>query len=156
MKRILTLWALIIAALTGFCFDSAAQSTSPVRWRTTVRQTAPGEGVVTFRALVAPGWHLYGMQLPADGPKPTTFDLSGSADIEFTGKVTPARKAVRAVDPLFSSELEWWDSNVEFTVPFKVSGDAPVLHCVIGYMACDGTTCRPPARETVSTPVKLK
>lgn len=97
------------------------------------------------------------MELPDNGPKPTTFDLSGSTGIEFTGKVTPSRAAIEAVDPLFDARLGWWDSKVEFTVPFRVTDAAKAtLKCTINYMSCDGTTCRPPSRENISTPVKLK
>lgn len=158
MKKILTVLVLIITVALAFSSGVYAQtqSVTPVKWRTIVKQTGPGEGVVTFRAIVAPGWHLYGMAMPDNGPKPTTFDLTTSTDMKFTGAVVPSRNATRSLDPLFSAELEWWDSNVEFTVPFTVTGSAPVLRCVIGYMACDGTTCRPPSRETVTTPIKLK
>lgn len=152
MKRIVS-FILLLIVVAGF--GVYAQTQQPVRWRTFVKATGENEGVVTFRALVASGWHLYGLQLPDNGPKPTVFDFKGSKGIEFTGKLTPARKALVVKDPLFDRELSWWDSNIEFSIPFKVNGPDPVLHCVVNYMACDGTTCRPPARETISTPIKL-
>lgn len=150
MKRIITL-LLVLSAFIGI----TATAQQPVRWRTTVKATGADEGIVSFRALVSQGWHLYGLSLPENGPKPTTFDLTGSKDIKFTGKIKPARKAIEVDDPMFGMTLSWWDENIEFTVPFKITGAEPRLHCVISYMTCDGTTCRPPAKETISTPIKL-
>ncbi len=48
-----------------------------------VKATGPNQGTVTFRALIEKGWHLYGLELPKDGPKPTEFNLEGSKDIEL-------------------------------------------------------------------------
>lgn len=152
MKRIFS----ILLALVAVAVCAAAQG-APVKWRTFIRTTDAEHGTVVFRAIIEPGWHLYAMELPDNGPKPTTFDLSGSTGIEFTGKVTPSRAAIEAVDPLFDARLGWWDSKVEFTVPFRVTDAAKAtLKCTINYMSCDGTTCRPPSRENISTPVKLK
>lgn len=150
MKRIITL-LLAIIVLAGI----TATAQQPVRWRTFVKATGPNEGTVTFRALIEQGWHLYGLDLPKDSPRPTEFNLEGSKDIEFTGKIKPARKAIEVNDPLFGMTLSWWDSNIEFTIPFKITGKEPKLHCIISFMACDGTTCRPPAKETISTPINL-
>lgn len=153
MTRLLS-FLLLFLVIAGV--DASAQTQQPVRWRTFVKATGENEGVVTIKALVADGWHLYGLNLPKNGPKPTTFDFKDSKDIKFTGKLTPARPALEVDDPLFGMKLNWWDSNIEFTIPFKVTGKEPKLNCVVNYMTCDGTTCRPPARETIATPIKLK
>lgn len=152
MKRLAVLFAILISFIA--CF--AAGNDAPVRWRTIVKQTGDGEGIVTFRALVADGWHLYGLDMPADGPKATAFDLSASSGIKFSGKPKASRAPLKNYDPLFGTDLEWWDANVEFTVPFKVTGKDPVLKCTITFMTCDGKTCRPPVSEKIATPIRLK
>jgi hypothetical protein len=93
--------------------------------------------------------------MPKGGPKATTFDLSESAGMEFTSPVTPASEPVKAIDPLFGQELQWWDSNVQFTVSFRLTEprDKARLKAAIGYMCCDGTTCRPPVTERISAPI---
>lgn len=153
MTRLLT-FLLLFLAISGF--EVSGQTQQPVRWRTFVKSTGDKGGVVTMKALVADGWHLYGLTLPKNGPKPTTFDFKASTDIEFTGKITPARPALEVDDPLFGMKLTWWDSNIEFTIPFKITGENPRFNCVINYMTCDGTTCRPPVRENIATPIKFK
>ncbi|MDE6207838.1 MAG: hypothetical protein K2M55_08530 [Muribaculaceae bacterium] len=153
MKRILILLAVLIAAVVAV----KAAEPEPVRWRTIVKQTGPDTGTVTFRALVGEGWHLYGTELPADGPRPTTFDLSGSRGVKFTGEPTPVRAAVKARDELFGATLEWWDANIDFVVPFTLtSPDDARLEATISYMACNGETCRPPKAEKIATPIRFK
>ena len=79
-------------------FALSVSAQQPVRWRTIVKTTGADTGTVTFKALVTPGWHLYGLDIPEGGPKATSFDLSGSAGIKFTGPVSPTRNAVEVKD----------------------------------------------------------
>ncbi len=149
MKRFITAF-IAMMILTAV----AAAQTPAVRWRTTVKMTSPTEGVVTVRALVGQGWHLYGFDLPDGGPKPTVFDFSKSKGVEFTGVVTPSTKPVSAVDPLFKKTLQWWDANVSFSRTFKVTDRAGAhIGLSIKYMACDGNQCMPPKTENISVAV---
>ena len=147
----------LFLTLVMIVFALSVSDQQPVRWRTIVKTTGADTGTVTFKALVTPGWHLYGLDIPEGGPKATSFDLSGSAGIKFTGPVSPTRNAVEVNDALFGMTLTWWDSNIDFTVPFKVTDHATArLSAKITYMACDGTTCRPPTTENIAVAVKLK
>ncbi len=144
---------LLIAVITAFM--TMAQ-TPAIRWRTQVRMQNATEGTVTFRALIAEGWHLYGLTLPQGGPRPTQFDLSGSTGIEFTGPVRPERAPVSVDDPLFDMTLTWWDSNIAFTVPFRVTDAATArINAKITYMVCDGNSCMPPKTESIAAPVRI-
>lgn len=122
----------------------------PVRWRSFVETYKDGTGKLTIKALIEPGWHLYGLELPAGGPKATSFDLSESSGLKFTGKLTPKRAPLIVNDEMFGMELNWWDSNIEFTVPFKVTSSEPVYKCTVSYMTCDGNTCMPPAKQSLT------
>lgn len=155
LRRLFALLTLAVAACVAVF--AAEPEVQPVRWRTIIKTTGANTGTVTFRALLAPGWHLYGLDIPKGGPKATSFDLSGCEGVKFDGKLTPARKALKVNDPLFGMTLTWWDANIDFTVPFTVTDAAKArITAKITYMACDGTSCRPPATENISTPVKLK
>ncbi len=149
---------LLLLLVTGiFASNSAEPSVKPVKWRTIIKTTGPDSGTVTFKAIIAPGWHLYALTLPEGGPKPTSFDLSESKGIKLGSAVTPSRKAIETDDPLFGMKLAWWDANVDFTVPFTITDHvAAHLSAKITYMACDGQSCRPPTTENIGTPIKLK
>ena len=144
---------LFIVALTAF---AASAQTPAVRWRTQVRMQNATEGTVTFRALIAEGWRLYGLTLPEGGPRPTHFDLAESNGIEFTGPVRPERAPLSVDDPLFDMTLTWWDSNIAFTAPFRVTDPATAaVKAKITYMACDGNSCLPPKTESIAAPVRI-
>ncbi len=152
MKQ-LRLLIIIMSALVAWS-AAYADDVVPVRWRTIIKMSSPTEGTVTFRALVASGWHLYGLELPAGGPKATKFDLSGSTGVEFTDSVKPTRTPLSADDPMFGMTLTWWDSNIEFKVRFRLTGENnPTIKAAIAYMCCDGSSCRPPKTERISAPV---
>ena len=127
----------------------------PVRWRSFVKVQADGTGELTVKALVEPGWHLYGLELPKGGPKPTSFDFAGSTGVKFTGKLMPKRNPLTVKDDLFGMELQWWDANIEFVIPFKLESDNATYKCTINYMTCDGNTCQPPTSQTLTGKIKL-
>lgn len=128
---------------------------TPVRWRTVVKAAGGDTCTVTFKALVAPGWHLYGADIPEGGPHATVFDLSGSRGVEFTAPLKPSVAPKIVNDEMFGMQLSWWDSNVEFSAPFVVTDKADArIECRISFMSCDGESCRPPKTETVSVPVR--
>lgn len=146
-KRIILLAVIIMAAIS-------ATAESPIRWRTTVKMTSKTEGVITVRAIVTKGWHVYGLELPDDGPRPTVIDFSTSTGIKLVGKVTPSRAATAHKDDMFGMTLSWWDSDVNFTQKFKVTNKTKAkINGKISYMSCNDETCMPPATESISLAV---
>ena len=88
MKRIS-----IIALVCMLCAVMAsAQMTNPIRWRMSVKMDNATEGTITLRAAITNGWHLYGLSLPENGPKPTKVDFAKSTGIKLTGSLTPKTK----------------------------------------------------------------
>lgn len=126
----------------------SAQAPAPVKWRMTVKMTSPTEGKVTMKAILQPGWHLYGTELPQNGPKPTTFSFDGSAGVKFISELTPARKPLTVHDNMFDLDLTWWDADIAFTRTFKVTdADAAKIAVAISFMSCNNETCSPPSTE---------
>lgn len=133
-----------------------ANAQNAIRWRTTVKMTSEKEGILTVRALVGEGWHLYGTSLPKGGPKATVLDFSGSKGIKFKGDFVPSVKPVSKLDPMFGITLSWWNTNVTFTRRFKLTdkkADA-VINGKITYMGCNDETCLPPKSESFVLKIK--
>ncbi len=145
MKKILLIVVLLLCGLSA-----VAQSARPIRWRMTVKMTSETEGVATLRAVVEPGWHLYGTAVPDGGPKATKFSLTGSKGVEATGNIVPSVAAKTVQDPVFGMELTWWDSNVSFSLPFKVTTSDATLSVTVNFMGCNDETCLPPSHETLT------
>lgn len=146
MKKIL--FTLIIA-LTAIAGAAAQGPVNPVTWRSNVKMQTATKGTVTFTAIVNEGWHLYGMQLPKGGPKPTTFSFAGSQGVKFLGTPVPSVKPVRKHDTMFDADVTYWEGRVKFTVDFEITDRAKAsLAATVTYMGCNDQTCSPPRTHT--------
>lgn len=145
MKKI----SLILVVLLSSLFSMSAQK--PIKWRSNVKMTSETEGVVTIKAIIEPGWHLYGMQIPSGGPKATKIDLTSSEGVKFVGNITPSIAPKKVYDKTFDLNLNWWDQNVTFTQKFKVtSKKSAKIVGVISYMGCNDQTCSPPSTQSIN------
>lgn len=59
-----------------------AQVVNPVKWSQKIGMTSRDEGVMTFTANIENHWHIYGLDLPDGGPRPTKFDFKEVAGAE--------------------------------------------------------------------------
>ena len=145
-------YLLAFLAVAAVVLSAAAQE--PVKWRTAVRMTSPTEGVVTVRAIIPEGAHLYGLSMPQGGPKATTLDFSASSGIALQGKLAASPSPVTARDEAFGCDLQWWTGRVAFTQLFSLSEPYKSrVNIKITYMTCNGANCMPPRTENVSAPV---
>ncbi len=145
MKKI----SLILVVLLSSIVSMSAQK--PIKWRSNIKMTSETEGVVTIKAIIEPGWHLYGTQIPSGGPKATKIDLSSSEGVKFVGDVTPSIAPKKVHDKTFDLNLNWWDQNVTFTQKFKLSSKKGAkIVGVISFMGCNDQTCLPPSTQSIN------
>lgn len=132
-------------------FGTNESDTKPITWRANARMISNTEGVITFTATMTEGWHLYGMQMPADGPKPTRFSFEQKHGVVFNGKLSVDKAPIKKHDSLYNSEVEYWEGTVVFKQPFRISNqDVQGLRikCYVDFMGCNDATCLPPERKT--------
>lgn len=150
MNRLLTL---LLSILTIFCvqaqnpFGNQDNEVPPVKWTGTARLTSPTEGVITLTASMSDGWHLYGVDMPENGPKPTRFKFEVAKGLELIGKLTAGSKPLTKANPMFNIDVNYWEGKVVFTQKFRLHPDqAPVnsIACSVTYMGCNDATCLPP------------
>ncbi len=147
----------ITLLLMAMVFSVAcALAQNPIKWRSSIKMTDKNEGTITMKAIIQPGWHLYGLDLPKGGPKSTTFYFEKRTDVEFIGSVTPSTKPIETFDQMFQIKLNWWDANVIFTQKFKVTGANPLIKGGITYMGCNDENCTPPRKENISLSIPTK
>nr|HQG67549.1 thiol:disulfide interchange protein [Paludibacteraceae bacterium] len=63
---------LVLCCFFGFLF-SEAQIFEPVHWDISHKLTGKTTADIIFKASIDEGWHLYGLSLPPNGPKPTAI-----------------------------------------------------------------------------------
>lgn len=145
MQRLYT----IILSLMLFAFGANAQMLEPIVWSSTIKMTSNNEGVMTFKASIDDGWHLYSFDLPENGPNATKISFNETSGIELLGEIVPSRQPIDTVDLVFNIRVGWWDADVEFSQKFKVIDEGKYdIAGEIYFQACNGETCIAPTTET--------
>lgn len=142
---------LLIALLVCAGLSASAQIVNPVKWTSKIEMTSADEGIAVFSATIAPHWHIYGLNLPDGGPRPTTFDFTDVNGVTLLGDIAPSAAPVTEHDATFNLDLSWWENKVSFTQKFKVNEGSKgfIIKGNIIFQACsvvDGT-CIPPTKE---------
>lgn len=148
MKHIY-LFFIAIAALLNQSLN--AQIVQPVQWSSQLHMTSDTEGYVEFNAVINKGWHMYALQLPEGGPRPTSFVFSDVSGVEFTDEITPSRAPIEKVDMIFHLRLGWWDADVSFRRNFKLTDTSGCkIEGYVEYQGCNDQSCIPPTKEPFS------
>ncbi|MFW6218656.1 MAG: cytochrome c biogenesis protein CcdA, partial [Bacteroidota bacterium] len=138
-----------------FLFPLNAQVLDPVGWEISTEHVERNIFEVTFKASIEGKWHMYGMDIPPDGPVATSFTFDPSNDFNLSGDVKALTEPERKYDPSFDMEIEMHGDEAVFvqeievlrSVPFQVSG-------YIEYMSCDDHMCLPPKEKEFSIEIK--
>lgn len=150
IRSIFRLTAVAFISLSAFCV--CAQMPSPVRWSSTVE--CGDTCKVIIQAVLHPGWHLYALELPDGGPRPTEINLSESTGVAVIGAPEPSRPAIKVDDEMFGMTLAWWNDNVAFRIPFVITNrESARIVATVSYMMCNGESCLPPRTEKFSIPL---
>lgn len=140
---------LLLIAIAG-AFTAAAQTLQPVTWSVTTESTSRTEASVVLHAKVEKGWHLYGLTLPDDGPNATQITFQLPEGIKTDGPLTPSVQPVEKFDPIFSLNLSWWDTDVNFTQKLILTDSRSHKGSVkIMFQGCNDQTCISPQRLTL-------
>ena len=110
---------------------------------------------VTITGDLDPGWHLYALEEPEDGPVATEIALTDGdpADLirveEGEPKVVP--------DPLFKKPTGYFDHSADFTLHLQAAKapTASQLRVLIRYQSCNDHVCLPPHTDTVNVPLTI-
>ena len=150
MKR--TIFSIAILLLTFI--GAFSQIKTPIKWNNKVEMTSAKEGDFVFVVTVDQGWHLYGFNLPEGGPKSTNIIFDKNDNVELIGSIVPSIPPVEKVDPIFSLQLSWWDSNVTFKQKFRIKDDVKTtITGRIEFQGCNNESCIAPTKEVFSLEV---
>ena len=150
MKR--TIFSIAILLLTFI--GAFSQIKTPIKWNNKVEMTSAKEGDFVFVVTVDQGWHLYGFNLPEGGPKSTNIIFDKNDNVELIGSIVPSIPPTEKVDPIFSLQLSWWDSNVTFKQKFRIKEDVKTtITGRIEFQGCNNESCIAPTKEVFSLEV---
>lgn len=129
---------------------STAQIITPVSWDKSIKMTDETSGEIIFTATIENGWHMYGLDLPAEsGIQATTVTWNNLDGVNLVGELTPSRPAHEAFDAVMDMKLSWWEKDVTLTQKFELTeSGAYNITGEIKYMVCNDKTCQAPTKES--------
>lgn len=141
LKKISLLLLLIITT----CSFVIAQD-SPVHFKLSTKKISDCEYDLQFNASIDEPWHMYSLRPVKDGPNPTVFMFTKSADYELVGKPTES-KPVKEFDKVFEVNVEYFKNTATFTQRIKIKSDKNLtIKGKYEYQACTEEKCIfPPA-----------
>jgi thiol:disulfide interchange protein DsbD len=132
-----------------------AQILEPVQWAFSHRIISETEAELVFEATLQDSWHVYGMQLPEDGPIPTTFTFERTENAVLSGEITSASKLIKEYDPNFDMELSWYEKKAVFIQKIKRQASTPAnVSGFVRFMCCNDSSCLPPKKVPFSFIIK--
>lgn len=139
---------LVLIPLTFSMSTLKAQLRNPVKWTHTVKATGSGKYVVSMKAVLEKGWHLYSQHTPEGGPVPTTILFTKNPLISMVGTVKEVGKLENHYEKLFGVNVKQFSNEVTFVQELTVKGKVKTnISGTIEYMTCNDTECLPPATQ---------
>jgi hypothetical protein len=134
----MTRFALLLVGLAAFAAEN------PVAWLLSGNPPKPGaSGTVRLTVRVEPGWHLYGLSQPDEGPRPTRIWLPEGQPYRINGPIK-APSIERKFDQNFGVEVEYFKGDImTFQLPVKSTGGG-TLRVAVQYQTCNDRLCLPP------------
>ncbi len=146
MKKVVLMPLLIVVAT--YLNSAFGQMLNPIKWTVESAIGSDGEGSITFKASIESGWHLYALDLPDGGPRPTVFKFDTIEGAELIGDIQPSVEPTETVDMVFHLKLGWWDKDVNFVQRFKTTGNSGYkIAGTISFQGCNDESCIPPSKE---------
>ncbi len=138
-----------IIILTGLVFlinnNSISQVFDPVKWTFESKEINNKKVDLIFEATIDPGWHLYGLNIPENGPIATSIIFTDTAGYEITGKAVSVTNPEIKYDPIFGIDLELFSDKATFKQQIeKITKEDLTITGYVEFMSCDDQRCLPP------------
>jgi len=139
--------------------QSAGQESVVVAASVSPQQATPGgEILLTVKATIPAGFHIYGINPPELSGIPTSLSLEDSASFVPAGSLTEPQPTTH-YDEIFEVDVPWHGGQPAFQLPLRLSPTlGPGVHAVrglFGYQLCDEKSCRIPADVPFSATVTV-
>lgn len=143
--RITAIKSFLTSVLVMLAATTFAQIYDPVSWSFSVEERGKDFALLSFKAEIEEGWHVYATELPSDdGPIATSFSFTPGKDYSLDGKIKE-QKYITKYDPNFDMELNFHDGTASFTQRVKLkTSEKTVISGFLTFMTCDDEKCLPP------------
>ena len=133
-------------------FLGFSQVFDPVSWKTSIEKINEEEAFLVATATIDNGWHLYGQEIPAGGPRPTVFTFTPNENYQLIGN-TLEDSGITEDDKIFKMKIKYFAYKATFKQKVKLLNEDVKVEAEVQFMVCDDTKCLPPkTEELVFTP----
>ena len=134
-KRIFSFVLLAIAAIAAF---------AQVDFSVSYKRVSPTEIDVVFTGKAAPGWHVYGTNIPDGGPTPASFNIDSAKGARLKGALKGGPGIKSSMDPIFEMEVSYYEGTAVFTQRVELTEKDYDLQGYLKFGACNDENCLPP------------
>lgn len=114
----------------------------PITWSTELIHISDSQIEVKFNAQIAENWHLYGIDLPKNGPVPTKFIFEVDSLKYSLDGVTEQSKPIIDYDPIFEMDLSFFKNQASFSQRINIlEPSIASISLEINYQACNDQVC---------------
>ena len=135
MRKILT------TLLSLFIFASLwAQPVAT--WQYEQKDNGDGTIDLIFKANIESPWYMYNSDPIANGPLPTSFEVTAPVGFELVGKLRDMEKAKPKMDEAFGIEVKVFETKASFVQTIKRISSEPIkVNGILTYQTCNGGEC---------------
>jgi len=143
LKKYVLLVAVFLLATTTF-----SQIADPVNWSFELKKTTETTADIKISASIENGWHIYGLNIPKDGPNPTAISFEKIENAQLVGNLQAPSKLEKQFSSEFNMEINWYSENAVFIQKIKFMDASKVkVNGYVKFMACDDKSCLPPTKR---------
>lgn len=132
-----------------------------VQWEASLETGSDASSATLIvKAEIADGWHIYGLEMPDLGPDagipdPTTLTvISPDESVKADGALSCTAQPTMHFDSFMRLNMPWLSGNFELRQPLEIdTSKATTVRATVRYMACNESSCTPPARFDIDIPI---
>jgi thiol:disulfide interchange protein DsbD len=138
------IFLLTIVLVLIISYTAVAQIVQPVKWSFDLGKLKSDEVELIIKASINEGWHVYSIDLPPNGPIPTSFHFEESDKYELIDDIFSS-EPIEKYDNAFEMMLKYHDGEAIFKQKIKIKTNEPfIIKGELEFMACDDSRCLPP------------
>ena len=132
-------------------FSSFGQIFEPVKWAFELKKISETTAEIRIKATIDEGWHMYGLNIPKDGPRATSIVFDKIENAQTVGVLQAPSKLEKQFDANFNMELTWYTENAVFIQKIKFADASKVkVKGFVEFMTCNDKSCLPPSKKQFS------
>lgn len=142
-----------VLSLCGIHVASAQRH--PVSWTYRLEWINTHGWILTLKASLPPGWHIYSQHPGEGGPIPTRVTVNPGDDYSLIGTAEENGKAFHFYDSLYEMNIVWYSGEVSFLQRISMNRMIPEIRGAVEYLVCNNRQCVPLQEQfTVNVNVK--